>query len=140
MRLPLGVVRTLESIFLLGVSWGLARAGEDTTMFYTFVVLGFEVSVAPEAAKLSTMIFGYLFALIGTLIQRETVHRKLYIASMVMCILGITSYSLEAIRFFAGYHFRIVVSLPIVLVIIDWVLFSKDRPIEGEITSLPSGS
>lgn len=97
--------------------------------FYGFK-LGVEVFVNPSATHVvvSTIGLGYLLSLIGTILQRATAQRILWILSLMLCVLGLASVANEVIRYCVGYTrytFQFMVSVPAAVLILDWAMLLR---------------
>ncbi len=126
--MKLKTIRILETIFLMLFSFQIET--------YPKVVFGFKihlglfldifVGLSEEGGVLSTLFFGYLLSFVGTLQQKARVRKGLWTTSMALSLLGMISYINEFVRVIAAYEFSFMFHIPLVLVILDWVMFKKD--------------
>jgi hypothetical protein len=90
----------------------------------------FEFSIAADTKRvvLSSAAIGYMVSLIGTLLQGGKKHRAWWVASLVLSLLGLVSFLNEGRRFMEGTagleSFQFLVSLPPLLIAVDWVMFA----------------
>ena len=121
-------LRILETIFLIGIIFGFYRKADQIMLTFNALNLGFHINatVNSSPAILSTAILGYLFSLLGTLFfQRDQSSLKSLI-SLIVAALGFISLTNEMIRFFAGYDFQFLITIPVLLVPLDWYLFKQE--------------
>jgi hypothetical protein len=136
MNRKLLVLRILE-IFLLFLvvererSLEIKPSGEwvYTNSYNIYRVQWFEFSVAySQHVIISTAALGYAVSLIGTLMQGGKKCRAWWVASLVLSLLGLISFLNEGRRFTADtaglQSLQFVVSLPPLLVAVDWVMFA----------------
>jgi hypothetical protein len=60
---------------------------------------------------------------IGTLLQRGKPNWALCLSSLVLAGLGLLSFGNEFIRYFANYGLEFIVSLPAIVLVIDWAMW-----------------
>ena len=135
MKWLLGTLRVVETVFLFGFIAEFEKTIVQTadglvvemSESWTVLSLGFDFALDGASGQfvLSTLFFGYLVSTFATFFQRNQRKTGLWKFSLVLSLLGVASYANEAHRFFTGGGFQFLASFPILLVIVDWLLFKS---------------
>ncbi len=126
-------LRILETVFLVELICTFYRGepqigGTPILMSFEVLTLGIQVHItaSPEPAVLSTAILGYVFSFLATLFLQRDQSTWKWNLSIALSVLGFISLFNEALRLFLGYDFQLMLTLPALLVLLDWLLYKQE--------------
>jgi hypothetical protein len=150
MKRNLLILRIAETVLLLVVVY--AARGVETRptgeVVYHYAPFNLLVGPAfhwfynPSASYfvVSSITLGYLVSVIGTLLQRGKPNRALCLSSLVLAGVGLLSFANEFIRYHASYGLELIVSLPALVLVIDWAMWGLLATEQREETLCASSS
>ncbi len=127
MNKKLLVLRVLETIFLVGLVGTIHPTVSGFDYFIKLLSISFNFSITLRANSVifSSVLVGYIFSFFATYLQRVTDKRHLRKFSFILSLIGIVSYGNELARYYVGYNFQLMLDFPIVLLVVDWLLFKS---------------
>ncbi|MCE9589739.1 MAG: hypothetical protein K8S99_04370 [Planctomycetes bacterium] len=131
MKPTLVALRFLETIFLVGVVVTYTVSPTSQAWGYSFlsVFCNFSIASSADHIVISSVVIGYVFSLVGTGMQWRTANPKLRGWSLSLALLGLIVCLNEVGRYFLGYHFQILVHVPIAVVVIDWIMIRQYKTV-----------
>ena len=133
MRAVVMFIRGIELFFLFVIVVNIYLAPDGTILITpTFLNIEFNFWIGTGPYLLSSLTIGYLFSIIGTLLQRENFGTRgaLIKTSLVLSSVGLASQLFEILRIVIASPIQIQIDFPIVIVIIDIILLGRLRSID----------
>ena len=129
MRFGILAIRALETLFLVVfvVTFTVTPDGVTRTTHFASVSFAFWIRAAPETVVLSSILIGYVFSVLGTLMRWKTSGNTLRAISIGLASCGIFACLNEFARLFVGYSLQILLHFPIALVVVDWLMLRGPR-------------